>query len=780
MRIASYVLGLSAAFAASGDPLTLEQTMADPDWIGPPVEAAFWTLDGRSAHYQLKRDASVLRDAYTLDLVSGTSLKLNDTELGSLDGPNPVFDRQRRRALFLRNGDVFLRDLASGTLRQLSRSEIMESEPRFTADGRSAIFLSGNDWMRYDLGAQLAVPAATLKAEKDPGAVPEVDHLRDTQLRLFGTLAKEKAQRDAQRERDLALRGVDASRAPAPVYLGDEIKLIASSLAPDGGHLLAVTEVKTAEAGRVGKMPKYVTESGYEEIEDVRVRVGLNPPHGQRLWLVELATRVVTELKPQSLPGIAVDPLADLRKTAKLDALKGDRAVRIDAMRWSDDGANVAVQLRAVDNKDRWIATVDFARKALQSQHRLTDNAWINWNFNDYGWLRDGRTLWLLSEESGHSHLYTLAPGGKPKALTSGSWEVSSPVLSADGSRFLFLCNRAWPGDYEVCAKRLDDGTTHELTALDGVESFVESPDGSQLLALYSASYLPMQLALLPAKGGQARVLTDTRTSAFKARQWLAPQIVQVPSSKLKAPLWSKFYRPATLDAGKKYPIVLFVHGAGYTQNTHARYPYYFREQMFNNLLAQEGYLVLDIDYRASEGYGRDWRSAIYRQMGHPELEDLIDGVNWLVAEQQGDAANVGVYGGSYGGFMSLMALFRAPEVFHAGAALRPVTDWTQYNHEYTANILNSPDIDPQSHRKSSPIEHAENLQGHLLIAHGMLDDNVFYQDSVRLAQRLIELKKENWELASYPLERHSFVHADAWLDEYRRIHALFERVLKD
>jgi dipeptidyl aminopeptidase/acylaminoacyl peptidase len=129
---------------------------------------------------------------------------------------------------------------------------------------------------------------------------------------------------------------------------------------------------------------------------------------------------------------------------------------------------------------------------------------------------------------------------------------------------------------------------------------------------------------------------------------------------------------------------------------------------------------------------------------------------------------------------MSLMALFRAPDVFHAGAALRPVTDWTQYNHEYTSNILNTPELDPEAHRKSSPIEHAAGLQGHLLIAHGMLDDNVFYQDSVRLAQRLIELKKEHWELASYPLERHSFVHSDAWLDEYRRVFALFERVLKD
>jgi dipeptidyl aminopeptidase/acylaminoacyl peptidase len=165
--------------------------------------------------------------------------------------------------------------------------------------------------------------------------------------------------------------------------------------------------------------------------------------------------------------------------------------------------------------------------------------------------------------------------------------------------------------------------------------------------------------------------------------------------------------------------------------------------------------------------------------MGTPELQDLLDGIDWLVEEHQADRGRVGVYGGSYGGFMTFMAMFRAPGAFVAGAALRPVTDWAMYNHEYTSNILNTPELDPEAYLVSSPIEHAENLAGHLLIAHGMLDDNVFYQDSVRLAQRLIELKKENWELASYPLERHAFVHPESWLDEYRRIHTLFEATLK-
>jgi dipeptidyl aminopeptidase/acylaminoacyl peptidase len=776
-RIFPLLLSLPVSLTTfAAEPLTLERLMADPDWIGAPVESPFWALDGEQVLYSLKREGSVLRDVHAVSLADGVARKLADAELAGLDAASPVYDRSRTRALFVRNGDLFLRDLRSGALVQLSRSGNVSGEPQFSADGGKAQFLSGSDWYSVDLASRLVSQVAVLKAEKDPAAEPKADALRDLQLELFATLAKQKADKVAQRERDAALRAADVTRAPLPVYLGDEVSIAASALSPDGRWLLAITEPKSDDKGRVGKMPVYVSESGYEDVEDVRTRVGRNPPAGHALVFVDLAARTQAAVPFDPLPGIGEDPLADLRKAAGKDALTGQRPLRIDAIRFADDGLRAAVQLRAIDNKDRWIASVEAGKPALKPLHRLTDPAWINWNFNDFGWLHDNQTLWLLSEESGYSHLYTVGRDGRARALTQGAWEASDPQLSADGTRFYFLCNRAWPGDYEVCDKALGKSAVRELTALDGVEGFILSPDGRQLLVRYSGSYLPAQLAVLPSLGGTARVLTDTRSAAFKAIDWMPPRFEQVPSSQVGAPLWSKFYRPQTLEPGRKYPIVLFVHGAGYTQNTHARHPYYFREQMFHNLLVQQGYLVLDIDFRASEGYGRDWRTAIYRHMGEPELRDLIDGVNWLVEQHQGDAKKVGLYGGSYGGFMTLMAMFKAPEVFHAGAALRPVTDWTQYNHGYTANILNTPDIDAEAYRRSSPIFFADGLKGDLLIAHGMMDDNVFYQDSVRLAQRLIELKKERWELASYPLERHGYVHADAWLDQYRRIFALFER----
>src|SRR5690606_25189161 len=131
------------------------------------------------------------------------------------------------------------------------------------------------------------------------------------------------------------------------------------------------------------------------------------------------------------------------------------------------------------------------------------------------------------------------------------------------------------------------------------------------------------------------------------------------------------------------------VHGAGYLQNVHRGWSSYFREYMFHNLLTDLGYTVLNVDYRGSAGYGRDWRTAIYRHMGGRDLGDYIDASQYLAEAHGIPPERVFIYGGSYGGFLTLMALFTAPEHFGGGAALRSVTDWAHYNHTYTANILN-------------------------------------------------------------------------------------------
>ncbi|HSN01368.1 MAG TPA: prolyl oligopeptidase family serine peptidase [Rudaea sp.] len=796
-------------------PLKLEQIMADPDWIAGQIQvpgefeegggAPYFSVDGKSIYYKLKRSGSPVFDLHRIDLAENKDSLVDATAMADADGSHTVYDAGNTHAAFVRNGEVFLRDLRSGATAQMTRDGQRHGDLQFSADGRLLSFHSGDDWFVHDLASGTTAPAAVLKTENDPDAAPKDDVLRAEQLRLFTTLQKMDKDKKESREHAQAMQRGDASRAPLPFWLGDKVKLVDTELSPDARWLLAVTVPKDYERGEQAKLIRYVTDTGYPEFESLRRDAGRNPPPPQTLWLFDLAKHTQAKIDVDGLPGIHDDPLAAVRAenekagllkapaTEKADARRSKRGradksakskktrdLEIAGIEFSRDGAHAAVQLRAIDNKDRWLVTLDPSHLQLALQQRLHDDAWINWNFNEFGWESDSRTLWYVSEESGYAQLYAKPIDGKARQLTHGKFEVSRPQLSTDGRWFYVRANAEQPWAYDVYRIGIDGGELHRITHYRGLDMFALSHYGSKLLIAHSTPYIPPQLAVVNADGsGNPHELTDTRTAQYKALDWTAPQYVQVPSTHFKGSIWAKFYAPADYDKSKPHPAVIFVHGAGYLQDVTANWSYYFREQMFANLLLQHGYIVIDMDYRASEGYGRAWRTAIYRDMGHPELEDLLDGKAWMVKNWNADPKRVGIYGGSYGGYMTLMALFRAPGEFAAGAALRPVSDWMLYDDGYTSDILNRPQDDPMAYRRSSPIEFAANLRDPLLVCHGVIDNNVMFQDTARLYERLIELHKDNFNLSIYPLDRHGFVNADSWLDEYKRIYKLFEANLK-
>ena len=805
LSVSLMVLGVasSASMAADTDVASqpgqlLQKIMADPDWIGPPVRDPFWSADGRAVYYSLKRNGSPIVDLHRLDPVKHRDQVLDGAAMADADA-RAVYDSAGKRAAFIRSGDVFVRELSNGRLTQITRSPQPKSSPRFSADGKLLSFRIDNDWYVHTFAAGVTSPAAIVKADKDPNAAPAADDLREMQLRTFLTLKKLHDEAESLRMHDEALRKADVSRTSAPFYLGDEVIIRGSELSPDAHWLLVVTEPKSHIKGKQGQLTRYVTESGYEEFDKERLRVGRNPPAAQSLMLLNLVDHTQHPLAVDQLPGVDEDPLKSVREenaaahssTNPQSGAPGPKKRGVwvindepDAvsggMIWSLDGSALGIELYAIDHKDRWLVSVDFARYALVPEHRLTDGAWIGLAFNEFGWLNDNRTLWYQSEESGYAHLYTKTRNGEVRPLTQGQYEVSEPQLSADGRWFYVLSNAAAPYSYDVYRVPSGGGPWQRLTRLEGVEKVQLDRSGKQLLLSYSTSYMRTQIAVAKADGsGTLRELTDTRSADYKSLSWIEPEIVKVPSTHFDGVLYAKLYRDVRAGGKAKKPAVLFVHGAGYMQDVHLHYSYYFREQMFNNLLAHQGYVVLDMDYRASAGYGRNWRTAIYRQMGYPELDDLLDGKKWLVEQAGVDPNHVGMYGGSYGGFMTLMALFRAPGEFAAGAALRPVTDWMQYDDGYTQGILNDPQTDPIAYTRSSPIEFAAGLQDALLICHGVIDDNVLFEDSMRLYERLIELHKDNFSLSPYPLDGHGFTNADSWLDEYKRIYRLFEMNLK-
>lgn len=758
--------------------ITLERIMGDPEWIARSPERAYWSADSRRVYFERERagDNESSRQLFELDLASGRSRAVPDAELSVVDARGGVLDADRSTKLFARHGDLFLLDLTTFEERPLTRTTASERPLGFV--GANPLFERDGSWLVRDLTSGFERELADLRwadaPDDDEGE--EGDYLERQQERLLDVVADRKAARDRARERSRTERELDPTRLQ-PIYMGDGWRESQSAVAPSGTHALLAVTRGNSRGGERDSMPVWITDSSWVEPRDVRAHVGFQDHDDTELRLVDLENRVVHTIALDDLPARGDDPLAFLDEPSEDgEAPEVDRGVSISRLSWSRDGAHAAAQVRSHDNKDRWIVVVDLEGAVRVVEHRR-DEAWIGWSFNEQGWLDDGR-LWFLSEASGWSQLYLWDPSDESLTrATEGDHEVSDVQLASDGRTLYFSANAAHPGQTEVWRLDTNGGTPEQLTRLGGLTTFDLSPDGRSLLLQSSFPLQPPELYVQAAEpSANPRQLTDTVEPAWSAMPWIPPRIVGVPSDHGR-PIWTRVYLPpdeVALPEGER-PLVMFVHGAGYLQNAHFGWSRYFREFMFHSLLAHRGYVVLDMDYRASSGYGRDWRTAIYRQMGTPELADYLDGLEYAVAKYGVDPAKVGIYGGSYGGFMALMALFKEPGTFAAGAALRPVTDWAHYNHGYTSNILNTPERDPEAFERSSPIEFAQNLEDALLICHGLVDDNVLAKDSIRLAQRLIELGKDDWELALYPNEPHGFVVPSSWRDEYARILELFE-----
>jgi dipeptidyl aminopeptidase/acylaminoacyl peptidase len=227
-------------------------------------------------------------------------------------------------------------------------------------------------------------------------------------------------------------------------------------------------------------------------------------------------------------------------------------------------------------------------------------------------------------------------------------------------------------------------------------------------------------------------------------------------------------------------PAIVYIHGAGYATSVLKQWCSYQELRfVFNNFLAQRGYVVLEMDYRGSTNYGRDWRSGVYLNMGGPDLEDVLGGVEYLRGLKNIDMGRVGIWGWSYGGFMTAMAMFRDPATFQAGAAFSGVYDWANYNADYTGERLTTPAENPEAYRRSSPIDFSSQLRNHLLLVHGIVDDNVLFQDVVQLSEKLIHEGKP-FEEAFYPEENHAYARDESFKDAFKRAADFFDRHLRE
>jgi dipeptidyl aminopeptidase/acylaminoacyl peptidase len=774
-----------SAFGQQLAPLSVEKIMRDPKWIGVSPSNVFWSEDGKQVYFNWNPDKNVADSLYSITVAAKTPQKVTPLSRRALPAINGDYNKSRTKKVYEKNGDIHLLDIPSGRSTVLTNTLNREFNPVFSFDEKKIYFMVDLNVFGLELATGSVQQLSDFKrgTKKSEMKSPEQERwLNNDQLAYMEVVrqrSENKKATDKSRKSDLPDR-------PKEIYIDDK-NIDNIKVSPDE-KFITYRLVKTAGAAKNTLVPNYVTESGFTTDIPARTKVGA-AQNTYEMFVYDIARDTMLAIKCNDIPGISDEPdfakdYPSKKSEKGKDGKPLPRPVIMAGPIWSPDGKNAVVVVRSQDNKDRWLMLLDCATQKLTLVDRQRDEAWIggpttggfgSLATGSLGWLGDSRNIWFTSEETGYAHLYLYnVATSKKQALTSGKFEVQSVDLSNDKKFFYLITNEVHPGEKHYYKLSVNGGKPEKLTTLTGNNEVTLSPDEKWLAIRYSYSNKPWELYLQENKpGAKPTQVTNSLSDEFKSYNWREPELTTI-KARDGADVYARVYRPANPNGA----AVIFVHGAGYLQNAHKWWSSYFREYMFHNLLADKGYTVLDMDYRASAGYGRDWRTGIYRFMGGKDLTDNVDGAKWLVDKYQVDPKRIGIYGGSYGGFITLMAMFTTPEVFASGAALRPVTDWAHYNHGYTSSILNEPFNDSLAYAKSSPLYHAKGLKGKLLICHGMVDVNVHFQDAVRLSQRLIELGKDNWEMAVYPVEDHGFVEPSSWTDEYKRILKLFDESL--
>jgi dipeptidyl aminopeptidase/acylaminoacyl peptidase len=754
---------VAAQAAPRGFDLSIANIMRGPEHFGREPGNVAWSADGQWIYFQWNTPGTAWDAAtrpYRVRAVAGATPELvTDAQMDSvapLVASGPVTRDGLRRAVSAR-GDIFIVDTRRATVRQVTQTAAIEGDVRFSADERSVLFSRDGNTFVLELASGFIRQLTDVRpgpAPRDSArAAGQRGALERQQLELLEVI-RDRARADSLRRVD---RLAASARGLQPTYLGAGERLAQLSVSPNLRTAVVLTASNPPGQPRIAQVPNYVTSSGFTEEINTRTKVGDGNVRF-RAYRLDLTTG----------------------KLSALHVIDGDStkvASQVRFVGWNDDGSAGLLSAGTPDFKWRYLTSVG-ETGGVQVVDALRDSAWVGGPCGGcMGWLPDGRA-WFASEANGYAQLYAANRDGSGRVpLTQGAWEVTAAEVSSDRKWFWLHTSEESPFVTHFYRMPVGGGAREKLTRDHGGHRVVVSPDGQRIADVYSQANVPPELFVASLNDASRAQLTTSTSAAFRAGPWIKPAIVKFRASDgVDVP--ARIYKPQDVGAQPNGAAVIFVHGAGYLHNVHDYWSSYAREYMFNHLLASKGYIVLDIDYRASAGYGRDWRTAIYRWMGGRDLADHVDGSRWLQKEYGISPERIGLYGGSYGGFMTLMALFNAPKDFGAGAALRSVTDWSHYNHGYTGSILNLPQDDTLAYRRSSPIYFAEGLEDPLLMAHGMVDTNVHFQDIVRLTQRFIELGKTGWELAVYPVEDHGFTRPSSWTDEYTRIFDLFERTI--
>ncbi|MCC9070470.1 prolyl oligopeptidase family serine peptidase [Flavobacterium sp. F-65] len=768
-------------FSISGksQTLKLEEIMKGDSFVGVQPINQHWSLDGKKVYFDWNPNNDLGLSTYFWEkgMTKPVLAQPKEAAFSQMD-----FKRNGTSDIvyYIDNGSLYSYSINNKITKKLFQQSNPISNLELGFEAGILFFQQNGNLFKYNTKEGTLVQISNFNSgDKEEKESNKDSFLKTQQKELFQFIRD----KEAKKEWNAAKKNSIKSDFPKGYYYGKKEDFQSLKINPNGNfatfNLIEKLDVK------IEKMEVFITADGYNQSPDTKEKVSIDNFAKTRFGIYSVAKDSVYFVNFSTLSHIQdVPKYYDSYEKLK-NKEKSDKLIVVQAPVYNSTGSLAIAEIRSQDNKDRWLISLNLDKGTFEEIEHQHDEAWIGgpgipsyaFDSGTLGFLSDNETVYFQSEATGYSHLYTYNVKTKKKSqLTNGNWEVRDLILSKDKKTFYLTTNTTHPGNRNFYKLATVNGVLEPILTKDGAHEVSLSPDEKTVLVRYSYKNKPWELYIGENKKNTTlQQITSSTTEEFKKYQWREPEVITFKAQD-GTTVYARLYTPKTEKKNKA--AILFVHGAGYLQNAHNYWSNYHREYMFHNMLTDLGYTVLDIDYRGSDGYGRDVRTGIYRFMGGKDLSDQIDGKKYLVDNYGIDASRVGIYGGSYGGFITLMGMLTTPGEFASGAALRSVTDWAHYNHGYTGNILNFPETDPDAYKKSSPIYFADNLKGNLLMLHGMVDDNVEYKDIVRMSQRFIELGKKNWSLSSFPVEAHGFKETYSWIDEYDRILHLFNTTL--
>ena len=422
----------------------------------------------------------------------------------------------------------------------------------------------------------------------------------------------------------------------------------------------------------------------------------------------------------------------------------------ISRVAWSPDSKKVVYQAQ---NREQTFLDVNFADardgKSTNVIHE-TSKAWVAINENPI-WLKDGSFIWA-SERDGWEHLYHYSADGKLlRKITDGKWEVRTIEGVDESNGFIYFTatehSHIATHGYRV---RLDGTGLTRITMAEGSHRVDVSPTHNYFLDVWSDLNTPSQVRLHDAAGKLVRVISENKVDALKQYKLGAPELLQV-KTRDGFMMEAMMIKPPDFDPRKKYPVMSYTYAGPHAPRV--RNSWDGSTYMFHQLLAQKGYIIWVCDNRTASGKGMDSTWPVYKNFGELELRDLEDGLAWLKSQPYIDGARIGIWGWSFGGFMTSYALTHS-QSFKIGIAGGTVADWRDYDSIYTERYMQTPQNNPEGYKKSSPVHAAKNLHGKLLLIHGTIDDNVHMQNTMQFVYELQKAGKQ-FELMLYPKSRH-------------------------